>query len=225
MSRKKGTNVTKESAGSYGEAGNALLKSESPSGDDGSECLYTYGDYLKFPDEFRCEIIDGVLYDMTPAPNRDHQKILVELVFQFHRFLKGKPCEVLCAPFDVRLPRADEPDEEIRTVVQPDLLVICDKSKIDKRGLRCGPDLAIEILSPSTASKDCIKKRGLYEHHGVREFWIVDPAHTTISIYRLSNEGVYGKPDIYDRKSRIAVQILPGLDIIAADVFASIIAE
>ncbi|HNV72404.1 MAG TPA: Uma2 family endonuclease, partial [Candidatus Ozemobacteraceae bacterium] len=125
---------------------------------------WTYADLLKLPEEQRCEIIDGEYFDMTPAPNRLHQEILGNLFRQIINQLDGKPCKVYFAPFDVRLPDSDDqPDGEIRNVVQPDLVVICDEKKLDDRGCRGAPDLAVEILSPSTAGKDQVKKRRLYE--------------------------------------------------------------
>lgn len=118
------------------------------------EKRYTYGDYLTWPDEERWELIEGVPYDMTPAPSTNHQRILGELFRQISTFLLDRDCEVFIAPFDVRLPEGDEADEQIITVVQPDIAVICDPAKIDRRGCRKAPDFIIEILSPSTAAKD-----------------------------------------------------------------------
>ncbi|MBI4778090.1 Uma2 family endonuclease, partial [Candidatus Desantisbacteria bacterium] len=120
---------------------------------------FTYGDYLKWPDDQRWELIDGVAYDMSPAPSRKHQKVVGELFAQFHSYLKDKSCEVYVAPFDVRLPEVDEgvaplaADEEIITVVQPDIVVVCDRDKLDDRGGRGAPDIVIEILSPWTAKQ------------------------------------------------------------------------
>ena len=131
---------------------------------------YTYGDYLRWDDGERWELIDGVAYNMTPAPNRRHQAILRELSYQFTAFLAGKPCEVYFSPFDVRLPEHNEKDEEVTTVVQPDLVVICDPDKLDDRGCRGAPDLVNEILSPSTSRKDMKTKLELYEKRGVREY-------------------------------------------------------
>ena len=138
---------------------------------------FTYGDYRSWSEEDRWELIDGVAYDMTPAPARIHADLSMALLKQLLAYFEGKPCKVYYAPFDVRLPEGNEPDDEIETVVQPDLLVVCDDKKLDDKGCRGAPDLVIEILSPATASKDCILKRALYEKHGVREFWLVDPAN------------------------------------------------
>ena len=142
----------------------------------------TYGDYCSWRDDQRREIIDGVPYNMT-APSRQHAEISRELGFQFVSFFRGRPCQVYSALFDVRLPRGNEADDEIDTVVQPDLLVVCDEKKLDDLGCRGAPDLIIAILSPSTAARDCIQKRSLYERHGVREFWTVDPVNRIVSVY------------------------------------------
>ncbi|PIX17728.1 Uma2 family endonuclease, partial [Candidatus Desantisbacteria bacterium CG_4_8_14_3_um_filter_40_12] len=109
---------------------------------------YTYGDYLGWPDEERWELIDGVAYDMSPAPSTKHQKVFGVLFTEFFVYLRGKTCEVFSAPFDVILPEYDENEEDCRTVVQPDILVVCDKTKIDSKRCKGAPDLAIEILSP-----------------------------------------------------------------------------
>ncbi|MCS6785703.1 MAG: Uma2 family endonuclease, partial [Thiobacillaceae bacterium] len=97
---------------------------------------YTYADYCTWPEDERCELIDGVAYAMAPAPTRSHQLCVVELSRQVATALKGGPCQVFVAPFDVRLPHADEADERVDTVVQPDVLAVCDASKVDERGVR-----------------------------------------------------------------------------------------
>lgn len=179
---------------------------------------YTYGDYLTWPDDERWEIIEGEAFDMTPAPSRHHQGVLVALTLQFGNFFQGKPSKVYIAPFDVRLPRKDEPDEKVDTVVQPDLIVVCDEQKLDERGLRGAPDLAIEILSPRTASKDCIKKRALYEKHGVKEFWTVSNDRN-VNVYRLGPDGRYGSATAFWDTDLIEVPLFPGLVIDLGKVF------
>lgn len=164
---------------------------------------HTYGEYLTWPEDHRYELIEGVAYAMTPAPNRLHQRLLAEIFRQIAEALDGKPCEVNISPFDVRLPEADEADEDIATVVQPDILVVCDQTKLDERGCRGAPDWVIEILSPATAAHDQIKKLAIYEHHGVKEYWIVHPIDRVVTVYRL--EGArYGKPGISELNGRLA---------------------
>ncbi len=178
----------------------------------------TYGDYCNFKENERWEIIDGVPYNMT-GPSRQHAEISRELGFQFVSFFRNRPCQVYSAPFDVRLPRGNEADNEVDTVVQPDLLVVCDQKKLDDRGCRGAPDLIIEILSPSTAARDCIQKRALYERHGVREFWIFDPANRIVNVYLLGADKKFGKPEIYGDTDKINVTIVEGLEIKLDEVF------
>ena len=181
---------------------------------------FTYGDYLTWDDDERWELIDGVPYNMTPAPRVAHQRILGEMYLQFGNWLKGKLCQVFIAPFDVRLPEAEEPDDLVETVVQPDLLVICDKKKLDDAGCRGAPDLIVEILSPGTAGKDLKEKFSRYERAGVREYWIVDPLGKTVQVYRLGQNGSYGRPAVYVHTDRPQVGIFPELEIDLAAVFA-----
>ena len=171
------------------------------------EETFTYGDYLRWDDGERWELIDGVAYNMSPAPTRRHQGILRELSYQFTAFLANKPCEVYFSPFDVRLPLSDEADDEVNTVVQPDLVVICDPDKLDDRGARGAPDLVIEILSPSSTRKDMKVKFDLYENRGVREYWIVDPSGGTVMIFRLGADGRYGRPQVYTDEDSAPVGI------------------
>ncbi len=130
--------------------------------------LYTYGEYLNWNDENRYELIDGRVHLMSPAPFRQHQKVLGELFRQFSIYLFDKDCEIYVAPFDVRLPEGDEKDEDIRTVVQPDIVVVCDIDKLDEKGCKGAPDLVVEVLSPASFGRDRKDKRDLYERHGVR---------------------------------------------------------
>lgn len=158
---------------------------------------HTYGDYCRWPEDLRYELIDGVAYAMSPAPSPRHQEIVGEIYRQIADALEGGACRVYLAPFDVRLPHADEADDRIDTVVQPDLSIICDRDKIDDRGCRGAPDWVIEIISPATAGHDQIIKRDLYERHGVREYWIIHPTDRIVSIYSLI-DGAYGKPDVHE---------------------------
>ncbi|HAO22691.1 MAG TPA: Uma2 family endonuclease [Desulfobacteraceae bacterium] len=183
--------------------GFALLKPEE---------YYTYRDYLNWPDDIRTELIDGVIYDMS-APSRVHQKVLTELSRQIANFLIGKPCEVYVAPFDVRLSEADEADDDILTVVQPDISVICDHGKLDDRGCRGAPDFIAEILSPSTAAHDQITKLSLYEKHAVKEYWIIDPTYKLLIVRILKENGSYGIPLIYEGKGLMRMTVLPELEI------------
>ncbi|MDR0843473.1 MAG: Uma2 family endonuclease, partial [Acidobacteriota bacterium] len=168
------------------------------------------------PDNPRCELIEGLPRMMT-SPSRMHQEISGELFVRFHGFLHGKPCEVYYAPFDVRL-NADEHDD---IVVQPDLVVVCDKAKLNDSGCVGAPDLVVEIQSPSTVKHDRLKKFNLYLRHGVKEYWIVDPDARYVEVFILENGGYrrFG----YDETETVAVGILPGLEINLAGVFGALL--
>lgn len=183
------------------------------------EQKYTYADYLTWPDEERWEIIDGVPYSMSGASDL-HQKVLRELLTEFNIYLRGKKCQIFSSPFDISLPvnQLDE-DNKIYNVVQPDLLVVCDNDKISRKGCKGPPDIAIEILSPSTASKDCIKKRELYEKNGVKQYWIVDPQDREIFVFKLKENSIYGNPEKYKKDDKIKVEGFEGLEIDLSLVF------
>ena len=173
---------------------------------------HTYADYLTWPEGVRYELLDGVAYMMSPAPTLDHQEIAGEIYFQLRQALDGKPCRPFIAPVDVRLPKAQEADNLIDTVVQPDVLVVCDEAKLDRRGVRGAPDFVVEVLSPGTASHDHVRKRRIYERAGVREYWLVHPFDRMVTVYRLV-DGEYGKPDGYDLTGSTPVSVLPGVTI------------
>ncbi len=180
----------------------------------------SYADYLNWPNDERFEIIDGVSYAMN-APLRIHQEILVEFTRQFANHFKNKTCKVYVAPFDVRLASRSKRDEEIFDVVQPDISVICDPDKLDEKGCLGAPDLIVEILSPASMSYDNVKKRALYEKTGVKEFWLVHPTDGMVMAYRLK-DGLYGKPEIFDRLSGAQSAIFPDLRIDLIEVFGPI---
>ncbi len=175
------------------------------------EKKYTYQDYLTWPMEERWELINGIAYDMSPSPSRFHQKISRELLRQFANYLIDKACEIYSAPFDVRLPLGDEETGDIENVVQPDLIVVCDQSKLDDKGCKGAPTLIIEIISSSTASKDMKEKFSLYERAGVKEYWIVNPIDNTLMIFKSGENGEYGKPEIYTEKDKVEVDVLGSL--------------
>mgnify|MGYP001815025233 CR=1 FL=1 len=173
---------------------------------------FTYKDYCSWPDDERWELIDGEAFSMAPAPVRVHQEVVGALFAQAYAALEGGPCRVYVAPFDIRLPARDEADDRVDTVVQPDVSVICDRDKLDAKGCRGAPDWVVEVLSPQTASKDQIRKRDLYERHGVREYWLVHPVDRVLFVYRLE-AAAYGKPDIRPTEGTTPVACLPGVEI------------
>lgn len=183
---------------------------------------YTYADYLTWQVGDMRELIQGRIFKMSPAPGSLHQKVSGELFRQLANFLKGKRCHVFSAPFDVRLPLSSKlkADQEIITVVQPDLCVICDATKIDERGCLGAPDWIIEILSSSTSSKDLREKFDVYEEAGVSEYWVVHPQEQTLLIYTLDASGKYvGILKPYIRTDRVSSLTLPGLTLSLEEVF------
>ncbi|MFZ5952762.1 MAG: Uma2 family endonuclease [Candidatus Rifleibacteriota bacterium] len=179
---------------------------------------YSYADYLSWGDEKRYEIIDGEIYDMN-SPSFTHQRISLELSMQLATFFDDKPCQVICAPFDVVLSKATSRNDEIFTVVQPDIMVVCDEKKIEEQRIVGAPDLIIEIISPSTAARDNISKKALYEKAGVREFWLVSPTDRLIRVYRLEKDGLFGRDDVYDETAQIDIALFEGLSIDCRRVF------
>lgn len=180
---------------------------------------FTYSDYLAWDDQERWEIINGIPYNMSPAPYRKHQKISTNLSGEFYNYLKGKKCTVYVAPFDVRFAEKGTDDELIETVVQPDISIFCDPSKLDKRGAIGAPDLIVEILSLSTFDKDINLKFKLYQKHKVQEYWIVDPDNNTLKVYQLDKQGTYQPANEYGEKDKVKVGIFPDLEIDLCFVF------
>jgi len=183
----------------------------------------TYHDYLNWPEGERREVIDGIPYFMSPAPSRMHQEISGELFFQIRSYLKGKGCKVYAAPFDVRLYNEDDyqyDNNKIYNVVQPDITVICDDSKLDEKGAKGAPDFIVEIVSPSSTFLDYVKKLNLYGDYGVKEYWIINPIKKNILVYRISETGNYGTPDIYTEGDSIKVSIFENLIIQLESIFS-----
>ena len=184
---------------------------------------YTVEDYQSWDEGFRSELYEGTLI-VSEAPTPRHQEILMEIVVRLHIFLKGKPCKVYPSPFAVRLNQNEE------TVFEPDIVVICDKTKF-VRNIYCGPpDLVVEILSPSTAHKDKKLKFQKYLKAGVPEYWIIDPYRNTLEANRLTGNELNGNEQadnkytttIYNKTNTapILVKTLKGFKINLADIFA-----
>ena len=148
---------------------------------------YSYADYLKWQFEERIELIKGKIYKMSPAPTTNHQIISGYIANCLWDFLEGQTCMVFTAPFDVRLSGNKKMDNEVITVVQPDICVICDRAKIDVKGCNGAPDIVIEILSQGNNKKDLKDKYEVYEQAGVVEYWIISPQNHTCIIYMLTN--------------------------------------
>ncbi len=183
--------------------------------------IYTYADYLTWQVQERLELIKGRLFAMSPAPLRYHQELSGALFGEFRAYLKRKSCKVFHAPFDVRLPKSQEgqENEQIYTVVQPDITIVCDRSKLDRRGCLGAPDLIVEILSPSTAAKDVKEKFQLYEESGVREYWIVHPEEALLEVFKLDKQNQYHLDKIYTRNDTVSVGIFDDFSIDLNEIF------
>jgi Uma2 family endonuclease len=183
---------------------------------------YTYADYLKWRFEERVELIKGWLYKMSPAPKRMHQRISGQLYGLIWMYFRNDICQIFDAPFDVRLIKnRGVPNKEIKTVVQPDICIICDRSKLDDYGCIGAPDLIVEVLSESTAKRDYNEKFNLYEENEVKEYWIANPDLKTIEIYSLEN-GVYLLHGLFDAKEGadiIAGKLFPEMNVSLKEVF------
>jgi Uma2 family endonuclease len=174
---------------------------------------HTYADYLTWSATYGDELINGAAYVREPpSPSPLHQEIVLELGHQLVSALKGKPCRVCIAPFDIRLPKSTEEDNQVDTVVQPDVFIVCDRRKIDARGMRGAPDWIAEVLSPGTARHDRLVKLPVYERAGVREVWLVDPIDRTLTLYRLES-GRYGRATLLELKGQTPLTAIPGVAI------------
>ncbi|SFD64123.1 Uma2 family endonuclease [Spirosoma endophyticum] len=159
---------------------------------------YTYADYLKWQFDESVELIKGKIYRMSPAPKRAHQLAVSHLLVDISLHFSNDSCQIYTAPFDVRLPvRNERKPDQLHTVVQPDICVICDLSKLDDNGCLGAPDWVIEIISPRTARNDFNDKFNLYQESGVREYWIVQPKEKAVNVYVLE-DGEYALVDVYE---------------------------
>ena len=186
---------------------------------------FTYRHYRTWPDSERWELIEGQAWNMSAAPMRRHQTLIGRLHSSLDRYLTGKPCQVYMAPFDVLLPEGDEPDDEVATVVQPDIVVYCDRSKLTRAGARGAPDLVVEVLSPSTSKKDQREKFDLYQRRGVREYWVVDPMGAWLCVYRRSPSGEFDDGELRDplrEYGPLASTVLEGFVAEPAKLFADL---
>lgn len=181
---------------------------------------YTYADYLTWKFQEFVELISGKVLRHMSGPSSRHQQYSTNFVIEIGRFLKGKACRVYAAPFDVRLTTGGaNGDQQINTVVQPDICVVCDLAKIDARGCVGAPDWIIEILSPGNVGHDTKTKFDLYEETGVREYWIVAPGLQSVTVYVLDAKGEYQLTAEYVEPGPMPVATLPGLAVEWADIF------
>lgn len=180
---------------------------------------YTFADVLTWDEGERTEIINGEAF-MLATPSSQHQAISMEISRQLANFLEGKRCRVYPAPFGVRLFEQDgDRPENVDTMVEPDISVVCDRSKIDKQGCKGAPDLIIEILSPSTRRHDRLVKLNLYQRAGVREYWIVDPDNESVQVFTLEDGALKIRED-YGAQDVAKVNVLDGCFIELSKVFS-----
>ena len=184
---------------------------------------YTYADYLTWQFDDMVELIRGKIFRMSPAPNLSHQKASSNLHVIIGSYLRKNPCQIFAAPFDVRLPLPPnkQTPNKIDTVVQPDISIICDPSKLDTQGCNGAPDWIIEILSPATSKKDLTDKFDLYQNAGVREYWLVYPTEQIIAPYLLDAAGKYQpvRSNPFVIGERVSVGVFDGFGIEVGEVF------
>jgi Uma2 family endonuclease len=185
---------------------------------------WTYGDYRRWPDDERWELIEGVAYLMG-APSVRHQRIVGLMYRLLADFLEGKPCEVFLAPLDVlSFGPGEASEDECSTVVQPDLLILCDKSGLNDKNLHGLPEVVVEVLSPSTSRKDQHEKFALYEKRGVREYWVVDPDGEWLCLYVRDARGLLRESSLREKAgnmSSAASAYLEGFALDPIKLFAS----
>ena len=176
--------------------------------------IYTYDDYLKFADNEIVEIIDGRISAMSPAPSRIHQELIMEISAEIRNYIKSNngKCKVYPAPFDVVLVSENQNATDSKNIVQPDISVICDKSKLTDKGCTGSPDMIVEIISPFNPSNDYVRKLNLYEQFKIKEYWIVNPMKKNILVYTLTDNG-YNMPDMYTFNDKVKVNIYNDLEI------------
>jgi len=171
---------------------------------------YSYANYLNWLFDDRVELINGKVFKMSPAPSPRHQEVSVRISSTLHNYLIDKACKIYYAPFDVRFPKESIADKDIYTVLQPDICVICDTSKIDGRGCIGAPDIVVEILSPGNNKTELFDKYKVYEEFAVKEYWVVSPGEKTLLKYLLDGEGKYFASRVFTVIDKISSEVLPG---------------
>jgi Uma2 family endonuclease len=181
---------------------------------------YTVTDYQMWDFPERVELINGKIYDLLPAPSPSHQEIAGDLYDPIKQFLKPKDCKVYFAPIDVYLPIGTAND----TVLQPDICVVCDLSKITNKGCLGAPDLVAEILSPGNSAKEMKIKHEAYEKAGVKEYWVILPENLLFIAYLLVN-GKFEQEPIKTIGDTITSSVLPGFSLLLSDLFKSVLGD
>jgi len=185
---------------------------------------YTYADYLTWADNKMRELLNGFIRLMSPAPTLKHAVVSRRITYPMLDFIEqnGGDCQIFYAPFDVRFPTSTDKtaDNQIYTVVQPDICIVCDPSKLDRRGCLGAPDMVVEILSLSSQRYDLNEKFNIYEAGGVKEYWVVSPLEKGINVYILQENGKYDEGTVYDEDNTIVpVRTLNGLSLDVEKIF------
>ncbi|RZK51641.1 MAG: Uma2 family endonuclease [Pedobacter sp.] len=180
---------------------------------------YSYSHYLNWLFDERVELIKGKIFKMSPAPSRVHQEVFGAIFNPLYNFLKNKSCKVYGAPFDVRFPKKSKLDKDVFTVLQPDICVVCDKTKLDEKGCIGAPDIVVEILSPGNNKKELFNKYQVYEEFGVKEYWIVSQSDQYILIYSLDDAGKFRPSKMFTLGEEIKSSVLSGFVLKLDDVF------
>jgi Uma2 family endonuclease len=180
---------------------------------------YSYAHYLTWLFDDRVELIKGKIFKMSPAPSPYHQQISVRIASELFAFLKNKVCQIYTAPFDVRFPKESLADKDIYTVLQPDICVICDQSKLDDRGCIGAPDIVVEILSPGNNKMELLNKYSVYQEFGVKEYWVISPAEKTFLKYTLDENGRYQPSKLFTLSEKVHSAVLPGFELDLDEVF------
>lgn len=181
---------------------------------------YTYADYILWQFQERVELIKGRIRQMA-APSMRHQRISGKIYREMSWFLKGQRCDAFSAPFDVRLPLPlhRRKGDKIDTVVQPDICIICDRSKLDEQGCVGAPDLIVEILSPGNSRKEMRDKYELYQESGVTEYWVVFPSEQVLQRYILNEQGIYQAQLPNVEGDMVGITFLPGFEMAVGELF------
>lgn len=181
---------------------------------------YSYADYLKWQFDEYVELIKGRIFKkMSPAPLRKHQKVVTTLSREFGVFLKNSPCDIYVSPFDVRFPKNETENKKIYTVVQPDITVVCDKTKLDDKGCIGAPDMIVEVISKSSSIMDWNFKFNLYQENNVKEYWIAEPISKVLTVFVLDEENKYKQIAAYEEEAMISSSVLNGFSISWNEVF------
>lgn len=180
---------------------------------------YTYADYLQWKFKERLELFRGRVFKLS-TPNSKHQVVAGKLLVLIWNLLAKQKSQVFIAPFDVRMPvKNRKKDNEVTTIVQPDICVVCDETKIDARGCCGAPDLVVEILSPGNSHKEVKLKFELYEEAGVKEYWIIYPEEESLAVFTLNGTGKYDGASLYAGKDKIYSKAVPGLIVELKEIF------